>query len=179
MIILAATAALAVRTVSPLGSCCRHLFASGGSGDDMKFDKAQFGVYATDHDLEQDGIRVKLDADSDMWFEIRRSGGANHAYDRAVQRNSKQYQRQLARGILANDVAEREIIRPAFIHACMIGWHGIRDESGKEIPYSDEACKTLFTELPDIYDMLREQANELSNFRIREQQETAERLGES
>ena len=148
-------------------------------GSSMKFAASQFGNYATDKGLEVEGVRVRLEADSPTWFLVARSGGSNRAYDRAVQKNSRRYQKQLQRGLLDNEVAETEIIKPAFIQCCMLDWGGVTGEDGKEIPFSRQACEELFAEYPDVYDVLREQASELANYRIREQEETADRLGES
>ncbi len=148
-------------------------------GRSMKFAASQFGTYATDKDLEVEGVRVRLEADSPTWFLVARSGGSNRAYDRAVQKNSRRYQKQLQRGLLDNEIAENEIIKPAFIQCCMLDWGGVKDDIGKEIPFSHKACEDLFAEYPDVYDTLREQAGELATYRIREQEETADRLGES
>lgn len=148
-------------------------------GNPMKFAANQFGNYATDKGLEVEGVRVRLEADSPTWFQVARSGGSNRAYDRAVQKNSRRYQKQLQRGLLDNEVAETEIIKPAFIQCCMLDWGGVMEADGKEVPFSRQACEVLFTDFPDVYDALREQAAELANYRIREQEETADRLGES
>lgn len=156
------------------------LFCGGiRGGSPVKFAASQFGTYATDQSLETDGVRVRLEADSPTWFLVARSGGANRAYDRVVQKNSRRYQKQLQRGLLDNETAENEIIKPAFIECCMLDWGGVTGEDGKEIPFSRKACEDLFAEYPDVYDVLREQAGELATYRIREQEEVAERLGES
>ena len=148
-------------------------------GNSMNFGDKQFGDYATDKALEIQGVRVELGGDSDVWFRIKRSGGANKDYDREVARLSKPLQKELRRGNLDNETAEQKIILPAYINTCMITWGGIKDDDGNEIPFSRQACRELFDEFPDIFAMLRDYSSELSTFRRAEMGETADRLGES
>lgn len=145
----------------------------------MEFKAELFGDYATDRDLEVNGVRIRLSADSDVWFLIKRAGGANRAYDREVARLSKPFKRELQRGTLDNETAEQKIIMPAFVRSCMLDWGGVKNDDGTEIQFTEYACKELFEKYPDIFNLLRDYSTEMATFRRVEMEETADRLGES
>ncbi len=142
----------------------------------MRFNAEQFGLLATDRELEELGVRIRLDSRSDVWFDVRRPGGANHAYDRAISKARFKFRKELNLGTLDNDVARIQILLPAFVQACVVDWGGVRDDDGDEIPFSVEACTELFTEFPDVFDAVYDTAQELSTYRRGQQEEVIQAL---
>ena len=143
----------------------------------MGISAAGLGDFATDKDLEIEGVWVKIS--DEVMIKIRRAGGSNKAYDREVSRLSRPFKQQLQRGTLDNEEAALKIIRPAFIRTVVLDWEGIKDEHGKDLPFSPQACTELFDTYPDVYNVLKDTSDEMSTFRRREMEDTAERLGES
>ena len=60
-----------------------------------------------------------------------------------------------------------------FIKYVLLGWENVKDESGKDYPYTEENARKLMTALPELYADLLTQANDFSNFRAAEVQEMA------
>lgn len=55
--------------------------------------------------------------------------------------------------------------RKLFPKHVIVGWEGIKDASGKEVPFSKENCEAFLTSLPDwIFDGIRAFATDSANF---------------
>lgn len=117
--------------------------------------------YKTNKDLES-GKGVELDF-GDFAFTILRAGNLNKDYDKAAKKFSKKYQRQIRDESIDKEVAKKILIK-VYADAVIIGWRGITDESGKVLSFSKENCIKLFTDLPDLFDTVHEEANKFTNF---------------
>lgn len=95
---------------------------------------------------------------------INRAGGANKNFKKVVERLMKPYQQRAARGMLENETAERVLLE-AYAEAVVIGWSGNIGSGGKKTAYSVENCIKVFEELPDLYEAIKIEANNISLFR--------------
>lgn len=110
--------------------------------------KTQEGVWC---DTGIDGLRLR----------VARIG--NLAYRDYISKNSKALQAQARRGQI--EIAEVERInKDAAAKHILVGWEGMEEDNGKAIPYSSERARKLFDELPDLYDMTMEYAQNMSLF---------------
>lgn len=111
----------------------------------MKF--ANFSDYHSDVARELNGARLSLGKGRALI--VRRSGTRNRAFVAALS------------GIDPNETAAQiDVIASTLI----VGWEGVQDEDGNEIPFSVEACKELLHFAPDLLDTVAQFATTRGNF---------------
>lgn len=135
----------------------------------MKIHKA----FKTNKDRELNGITVEYHDDQNPdtppgKFIVRRAGGQNEAFAKALDRETKPLRRAIAAGNVSVATLQR-INRKVFIETCLLGWENVTDEQDKAIPFSKAAAETLFNELPDLADDLMSQAANATLFRYDEE----------
>lgn len=123
--------------------------------------------FKTDQSLEQEGIVLNYGQNSkgeNIDIKIARAGGHNTKFAKVAEQVLKPYRRQIA-----NETAERVVMenamRTIYARSVVIGWSGVEDEDGKPMPFTEENCIKLFTDLPDLFSDLREQAEKQTLFR--------------
>ncbi|MBU0724388.1 MAG: hypothetical protein KJ904_08725 [Alphaproteobacteria bacterium] len=130
-----------------------------------------YDLFATDAKAEaEDGL--VLDYGSFGRITIRRAGGANKGFARVLEAKLRPYRRQIQAGTLEEAVAER-LLAEVYAETVLIGWQGIRDRDGQDIAFSHRAAVTLFTDLPELFRDVQEQAQKAANFRTAEIEESA------
>ena len=126
--------------------------------------------YQTDQDAELNGIDVDL-GDGQV-ITVRRAGGANKQYLARLRKLAKPYQRQLEIGTIDQGILQRTTMQ-AFAESSLVGWRGITDPDGNEIPFSTKAAFELFQALPDLFDAVFQAAGEIDSFRAHQVEATA------
>lgn len=121
-----------------------------------------YDLFGTDKNLESGkGITLEYPGFSIM---IHRAGGANKNFARVLGEKMKPYRQRFERGMLGNETSQK-ILLETYADAVVIGWKGVKDKDGNEISYSAENVVKLFTDLPDLFDDVKEQAALAANFR--------------
>lgn len=133
--------------------------------------------YATDSKAETEGVEIKMfDAENEdgsvPTFIISRMGKANREYSKAMEAATRPFRRQIELGTLSNEKAE-EMFMDVFASTIVKGWSNVFDRFGDPLPYSTQAARKLFTELPELYDRLQEEAKTVANFRETAREEEA------
>ena len=134
--------------------------------------KAQMSLYKkfkTNTDIESQGVEIALQGAENPdgtvpTFLISRMGGSNKAYTKALERGTKPFRRQNQMGMLPEETL-RPIVRKAFCETVLKGWRNVLDENDQPISYSEQNALKLMTDLPDVYEILQQEAMDLSNFR--------------
>lgn len=120
--------------------------------------------FKTSKKKEREGIRIEYRDDENpdapaVAFVIARAGGANVAYNKVLDRETKPLRRAIQAGTVSADTLMR-CTRKAFIEACLLGWENVPDEkTGKPIPFSKDAASDYLEELPDLFADLQQQAS--------------------
>jgi len=109
---------------------------------------------------------------------IVRAGGANKRYGQELTRRLKPHRRQIDNDTLDNAVAEK-IMAELYADTIVLGWDGVTDADGKELPFSKANCVKLFTDLPDLFRDVQEQAAKVGNFRTEERADDAKNSNSS
>ena len=143
-------------------------------------------AFGTNPDLETAGVVVVLGQAKneagqpvDTSIIVRRSGGANTAFQAELRKLSKPYQRQFQLGTVSAEVSER-IYRDAFVNEVIAGWNnvemsdvtGIATDTGFA-EFSRENVTKLITNLPKVYEILRETADNHASFQDEAREEDA------
>ena len=127
-----------------------------------------YSVFRTDKALEKEGIVLDY---GDFKIKVARAGGANSAFQKALTAKIRPYKRQLDAGTIPDDVAEK-LFLDVYAESVVLGWDGVTDENGKLLPYSKENAVKLFSDLPDLFRDVQNQAAAISNFRAEVTEDT-------
>lgn len=130
-----------------------------------------YNTFETDKNLEN-GAGVVLDYGVSGKIKIHRAGGFNQKYARVASAKLKPYARQLQTGTSDPDVIKR-VMAEIYAEAVIIGWEGVKDKKGKALPYSKENVVKLMLDLPDLFEEIQKQAENLSNFRSEQLEDDA------
>jgi hypothetical protein len=125
--------------------------------------------FATNSEKEMEGVEVQMtEAENEdgsiPTFVVSRMGKSNKRYSKALEAATRPYRRQIELGTMNNDKAE-EIFMGVFVDTVLKGWKNVRGEDGKPLEFSKAAAVKLFTDLPEVYERLQEEAKLASNFR--------------
>lgn len=130
----------------------------------------QFG---TDKQLEKQGIVLSYGfnaANKPIEIRIARAGGANQAFNKALEHEMKPYRRQLQTETMENSVAEL-IMKRVYARTVVLGWTGVdieESDNGPAIPnaqFTEENCVRLFSDLPELWNDVQQQAGKAALFR--------------
>lgn len=124
--------------------------------------KSIYDKFGTDKKAEQEGI--VLDYGDGMEIRIARAGGSNTKFEKAVQQKMRKYGLQAKHDLLEPE-QQREIFREVLAETVVLGWDGMYDRDGEEIPFDKENCIQLFKDLPDLFDDVLEQSRKSSLFK--------------
>lgn len=123
--------------------------------------------FKTDEKIEQEGINVEYGTASNgkpITFKVARTGGSNTKYLKLLEARTKPYRRQIQNDTLENKLAEK-IFLEVFVDSVLLGWENVEDASGTLLVFNRENAIKVFTDLPDLYNDLREQASKSALFR--------------
>lgn len=126
-----------------------------------------YDSFLTDAELERDGVELDF---GDFQVTIARAGGANKRYEQTLRRQLDKHKRAIQLDALPAETAER-VLRTVFAETIVLGWRGVQDRDGKDIPFSPSACAKLFEELPEFFYAVREEAAKLGNFLAKRRKE--------
>lgn len=127
-----------------------------------------YDMFATDLKVETEGFTHHIT--DKISFVLARAGGANAKFSKAMEIKTRPYRRQIQEDTMDITLANKLLIE-AFAETVVLGWEGVTTVDGKKIPFTPKAAITLFTELPDLFNELREAAAKQANFRVAEVQE--------
>lgn len=121
-----------------------------------------YKVFGTNKDLEAGkGVTLQYPGFSIV---INRAGGANKKFASIMAAKLKPHRQKFERGLL-DDETSQQILLETYAESVVIGWNGVTDKAGKKIPFTPSACVKLFTDLPDLFDDVKNQANNAAVFR--------------
>ena len=123
-----------------------------------------YNLFDVNEDLETKGFILEMvEGDAKIEFVIARAGGANKKFSKRVQQLLKPHQQAWDRGTLDENMTEK-IFNRALAEHVVLGWTGITDRDGEELEYSVENCMKLLTDLPDLKEIIFDEAKKVSNF---------------
>ena len=119
-------------------------------------------LFGTDKGLET-GAGVTLEYPG---FEviIHRAGGSNKKFAQVLQAKMKPYRQRFERGLLDEETSNRIMVE-TYAESVIVGWSGNIGPGGKKSTFSVENCVKVLTELPDLFEDIKTQANNAATFR--------------
>ena len=133
----------------------------------MGFQMSLYSQFKTDKNIEKDGIVLEYGMNSKkkiIGIRIARAGGANVQYSKLLEAKIKPYRRQIQNETLDNDIADK-ITKEVYAQTIVLGWENVEDENGEELEFSVANCIKLFTDLPELWSDIQQQATRASLFR--------------
>lgn len=124
----------------------------------------------TNTDLENEGVWFKI---GDCRFLVRRWGGDNEHFSKAMAKYHKPFTRQIQLGSLTPK-QNLEILAKVFASACLVKWEGIKADD-KDLEFNFDNAVNLLLTLPELFDILYQEANSIRNYK----EEYKEELGNS
>lgn len=128
-----------------------------------------YSQFETDANIERDGVWVDYVSDDGVEcasFLIARSGGANTKFAAALTRMIDKY--RLRSNSTRNLPPEKEnaILIEVFANHVILDWKGVTDRDGAVLEYSKQNVIRLMTDLPVLFDELRNEASKIANYRV-------------
>ena len=121
----------------------------------------------TDAEKEKSGIVVPYGVDNSkgepISFIIAREGGRNVQYQKTAEIIFKPYRRQLQHGIIEPELLEK-LLAQVYAKAVLKGWSGVEDENSEILPFNEENAVKLLTDLPVVFDFIKEVARDYNQF---------------
>lgn len=119
-----------------------------------------YELFGTDSDREKGGIELDY---GDFQIRVARAGGSNRRYFKVLEQKSKPIRRALATGT-ANPQQVAAIMREVFAETVVLGWTGVTDREGNDLPFTKDNAVQLFKDLPDLFADIQNQASSYAQF---------------
>jgi hypothetical protein len=123
--------------------------------------------FKTDPKIEKEGVLLDFGKNSkgaQIYIRVARAGGANQAYLNRMEARAKPHRRSIQ-----NDTIERvtleKLILDVYAETVVLGWENVEDENGNELPFNKDNVIKLFTDLPDVYEEVKDQAQKGALYR--------------
>lgn len=123
--------------------------------------------FSTDAKVEREGVVLQYGFNSKqnpIGIRVARAGGANAAYTKRLQSKLNPHRRQLQTETIDKKLLERLLLE-VFCETVVLGWENVETENGEDLPFSYENALTLFTDLPELFTDVQEQATKLALFK--------------
>ncbi len=123
-------------------------------------------MFKADPSLEKDGVWLEYgEADGKpVRILIARAGGANTAYTKRLEALVKPYRRQIQTETIDPEQVQK-LLKQAYAETVVLGWENVTDAEGNPLPFSAANVVKLFTELPDLWQDVQEQAQRATLYR--------------
>jgi len=128
-----------------------------------------YDLFSTDAKKETQGVEVDY---GDFQITIARASTANRKYQKVLAAKTKPIRRALSAG-KADPKRVVAIMREVFAEAVVLGWKGVKGKDGKPLAFNKTNCVKLFTDLPEFFADVQEQASGIELFRDEELEDDA------
>lgn len=125
--------------------------------------------YGTNKSLEVEGVWVDYGGGAKL--KLGRAGPTNPTFKRLVEKNfrAKAGTKNRVRNI-AEEEAREKIIQ-TYAQAVVLDWEGVTDENGNPLTFSKENVVKVFTDLPDFFNLVQEDAQNYATFQQEAEEE--------
>ena len=118
-------------------------------------------MFGTDDSLEKEGVVIDY---GEFQIRIARAGGSNQKFNRLLEAKTKPHRRIIETENMDQKLANK-LLMEVYSKTVVLGWEGVKDDKGKDIPFTPEACLNLFKDNRDFFDDIQAQATRAALFR--------------
>jgi hypothetical protein len=122
-----------------------------------------FEMFGTDDETEQRGF--VLEFGEGVEITIARAGGSNKKFQRFHEAKMRPYRTQIAAGTMDEDVT-RGLLAESYAHAIVLKWKGVRDDDGKDIPFTKQNVIDVLLAVPDFFDTIFNESTRMVNYQL-------------
>jgi len=125
-----------------------------------------YGTFGSNPILEESGVVLPytLDDGTVIRFKLRRAGVRNNAWKKTYNEVVKPHEERVKDGTIPEEEM-KGLLAVVYSKAVVIGWEGIKDSKGKDVPYSPETALDLLRFYPDLFTLIINDAHDRANFR--------------
>lgn len=137
-----------------------------------------FKQFETNRKKEQDGIEITYAPNADgsiPTFILARIGPSNVEFQKAIERETRPYQRLIDAKQLPKE-KDLEIGLRVFCTTILKGWRNVQNRDGSLLEFNLQNAMFLMESLPDLYSDLRTQAVDASNYKDIEMENATKNL---
>lgn len=136
--------------------------------------KNLYNLFKTDKNLEMNGVVLDFGGPQ---IRLRRAGGANRLFNTTFNDVSRPYAQAMAARALDPD-KQRDMLIDVYFRSVVLGWDNVTDEDNKPLEFNVVNFKKVMVDLPDLWDVVRSEADNLRNFQLASAKEDGKLLGE-
>jgi hypothetical protein len=136
--------------------------------------KTLYQAFGTEKQYETEGVTLDFGVAK---FRIRRAGGSNRRFLAALSSKLRPHRRALEAGTMSDETAE-DMHKEVYFETVVVDWENVTDREGNQLPYTLENFKKVMRDLPDLWNTLRVEADNMKNFQIAEAEADGVKLGE-
>jgi hypothetical protein len=124
-----------------------------------------YSAFKQNQSLVEEGVWINYDfgGEEKVGFKLARMSKGNKEYVRLMEEVARKNKSSMRLNTLSNEQAE-SIQLDVFCLAVLKDWRGVTDENDESLAFTIENAKKLFTDLPDLYADLTEQAQNMANY---------------
>lgn len=126
-----------------------------------------YSMYKTDEKVEVDGVELNYGDNGhgeDTIIIVGRAGGSNTAYQKALTAGLRPYRKQIQTSTLDPKVFNK-VLLDVYMKTVIKGARGLVDSDGKPIEATAENIRATLSNLPDMFEDVKEQATDAAIFR--------------
>lgn len=143
-----------------------------------------YSNFGTDPKLEQQGLRVEYATENPerpIVFILARAGGANKEFSRVLEQLLRPHRQALRAKVVSKELekAVELIYMQVFARTVVKGWENVDDENGKSLPFTPDNALKVMTDLPQLYAALKSEAEDWTNYKLKELEDDAGNSGQS
>lgn len=126
-----------------------------------------YDQFETDNKKESEGIILNYGKNSKgdpIDIRIARAGGANAKFARVAEVVMRPYRRHIANESIDINVVE-DLLRKVYAKSVVLGWSGVEDRDGNDLPFTEDNVVKILTDLPDLFKDIRDMAEKQALFK--------------
>ncbi len=115
---------------------------------------------------EKEGVALEYGLNSrgeKIVFMVAREGGRNTNYNKVAEVKFKPVRRQIQHNTIEPQVLDR-MLAEVYAKVVVKSWQGVEDENDQPLPFNEENCLKILTDLPVVFDAIKECARDYSQF---------------
>ena len=129
----------------------------------------------TNPEKEKNGAPLEYGVNSKkepITFMIAREGGRNIQYQKIAEHIFKPYRRQIQHNQIDPEVLD-SLLAQVYAKAVVKSWSGVEDEHDNPLPFSEANVLKLLTDLPVVFDAIKEFARDYNQYLLESLEEEA------
>ena len=118
-------------------------------------------MFETDKKVEKEGIVLDY---GEFKITVARSGTQNQRYNKLLETLTKQHRRAIQTETIDPKTINK-ILMEVFAKTVVLSWENVKGRDNKTIEFNYKNCIKLFSDLPELFEDIKEQSAKMGLFR--------------